>query len=212
MNDVSQCTDLDLENEVGVCTFLDSFHHLAATAQFQEYFNLFHPEGKFLGTDATENWTTQEFREWARPFFTDVECAWEYTPIPGKRVVSVVKKLSNDESSEAPTYALFDEQIYCVDLKCLTRGSGTMVFEDNRWHLMLYHITFPIPDTLFEGVTKRIVQGKKRIHAAASLKKKEEQAESVAEQLLLELGAEDDSNKTAKQSKSKKRKKKKTKK
>jgi hypothetical protein len=180
------------ENEEGVHAFLNSLHHFAATAKFEEYFALFHPNGQFLGTDGTENWTMQEFKEWSEPFFTDVECAWEYIPVPGKRNVTIQKSSdSNSVNHSLPTYAVFDEVLYCCDLKCHTRGSGTLVYENKKWLLMLYHITFPIPDALNERITTKIIRGKKLLHQKALLQRQEQASNAAAEQLLLELGLEE---------------------
>ena len=110
------------DDSEGVHTFLESFHHFAATANFEKYFGLFHPNGQFLGT---ENWTMEEFKAWAKPFFTGVECAWEYIPVPERRTVTI----TNSTEKHHPTYAVFDEVLYCSDLQCHTRGSGTLVYE-----------------------------------------------------------------------------------
>lgn len=196
------------DDEKAVHAFLDSFHHLAATAKFEEYFSLFHPNGQFLGTDGTENWTVQQFKDWSKQFFMNVECAWEYIPVPNKRIVSVQH---SSEGRQCPTYAVFDEVLYCVDLKCHTRGSGTLVYENNKWLLMLYHITFPIPDRLNQFVTTKIIEGKKLNHQKTMLSMQEAKASAALEQLLLEVDLED-KNGAASSSKSGKNQKKKKKK
>ena len=192
-----------------VHAFLDSLHQFAATARFDDYFHLFHREGQFLGTDASENWTKQEFQDWSRPFFTDVECAWEYLPVPGKRSVVVQQQQQSNGTDSPPTYALFDEVLYCCDLKCHTRGSGTLVYEDGRWQLMLYHITFPIEDEKKQPIMNRLMQGRQLKFEKALLKSKENEAEAAAQQLLAELGMDDTEASKIKSTKSKKSKKKK---
>ncbi len=48
---------------------LDDFHRAASEADGEAYFGLFAAEGVFLGTDATERWTVDEFRAYAKPHF-----------------------------------------------------------------------------------------------------------------------------------------------
>ena len=46
---------------------LDAWHLAASEADFDRYFSLMTDAGVFLGTDATENWQNQEFRDFSRP-------------------------------------------------------------------------------------------------------------------------------------------------
>ena len=192
-------TDFGLEivgdGEEDVIRFLDSFHRYAATARFDEYFDLFHPEGKFLGTDANENWTMQEFKDWSRQFFENTDCAWEYIPVPGRRIITI-QKCPTGSSHGPPTYAIFDEVLYSTDLKCHTRGSGTLIYENMKWLLMTYHILFPIPDSKNAFVTSSIIQDKKQQYRnalmRAQLEVKEAEASVAAEKLLRELDLESD--------------------
>lgn len=181
--------------ELGVHTFLDSLHNYARKAKFDEYFNLFHEDGQFLGTDGSENWTKNEFKEWSRPFFTGVDCAWDYIPVPARRTVTVTRnpnKGNEDADSSPPTYAIFDEILYCSDLKCHTRGTGTLVFCDGRWQLLLYHITFPIPDELNQPIMMRLVKGKGLVKEKALLEAEEQKAAAAAQKLLEELNLEEE--------------------
>ncbi|WP_237158132.1 nuclear transport factor 2 family protein [Shewanella psychrophila] len=54
---------------------LNKLHQAATQADWDSYFSLYLPEAVFIGTDATERWSTPEFEGYARP--TD---GWEYTP------------------------------------------------------------------------------------------------------------------------------------
>lgn len=42
----------------------------------------FSESGRFLGTDATENWSAEEFRKYAEPAFAAGN-GWNYTPTGG---------------------------------------------------------------------------------------------------------------------------------
>lgn len=44
---------------------LDGFHSAASKALFNEYFATFTPDGVFIGTDATERWTVEQFKAYA---------------------------------------------------------------------------------------------------------------------------------------------------
>mmetsp|Transcript_17295 Transcript_17295/g.28918 ORF Transcript_17295/g.28918 Transcript_17295/m.28918 type:complete len:211 (-) Transcript_17295:87-719(-) len=183
--------------EMGVHAFLDSLHNFASKAKFEEYFNLFHEDGQFMGTDGAENWTKHEFKDWARPYFTGVDCAWEYIPVPGRRTVTITSppdSSAGDSANNAspPSYAIFDEVLYCCDLKCHTRGSGTLVFCEGRWQLLLYHITFPIPDDVNQAIMSRLVKGKGIVQQKAELRIEEQKAAAAAQKLLEELSMEEE--------------------
>ena len=44
---------------------LDAWHGAAAAADEEKYFSYFTPDAVFLGSDASERWTRDEFRKWA---------------------------------------------------------------------------------------------------------------------------------------------------
>ena len=44
---------------------LDALHVAASKADGERYFALFAPDAVFLGTDATERWTLEEFKNYA---------------------------------------------------------------------------------------------------------------------------------------------------
>src|SRR5437868_6029502 len=58
---------------------LDRFHQAASKADGQVYFDLFAPEGIFIGTDASERWTVEEFKKYASPHFSKGK-GWTYVP------------------------------------------------------------------------------------------------------------------------------------
>ena len=60
-----------------VAAVLDAFHAAAAAADEDKYFSYLAPDAVFLGTDATERWTKDEFRKWAHPYFAKGK-AWTY--------------------------------------------------------------------------------------------------------------------------------------
>lgn len=122
---------------------LDAFHRAASEADGDTYFDLFAPDGVFLGTDATERWTVQEFREYARPHFTRGR-GWTYTPL--ERHVTV--------AADGAT-AWFDERLHNDGLG-ETRGSGVLVNRGGRWKVAQYNLAIPIPNELAPEVVTRI--------------------------------------------------------
>jgi ketosteroid isomerase-like protein len=130
---------------------LDDFHAAAAAADGARYFGHFAADGVFLGTDATERWTVDAFRAYAKPHF-DAGKGWTYTCT--ERHVDV---------DPAGAYAWFDELLANAKLgPC--RGSGVLRREGGAWKVVQYNLTIPIPNDLAEDVAaqiKRHAQGSK---------------------------------------------------
>ena len=118
---------------------LDDFHDAAAAADFDRYFGHFAREGVFLGTDATERWTVEQFKAYARPYFRPGG-GWTYHP--RGRVVSF--------TADGRT-AFFDELLDNSGLG-ETRGSGVLVIEDGAWKVAQYNLSIPIPNELADTV------------------------------------------------------------
>ncbi len=129
-----------------IAAVLDDFHDAAADADFDRYFAHFTTDGVFIGTDATEHWTTDEFRVYAKPSF-DAGRGWTYVP----RVRHVY--LSPDGST-----AWFDEILDNAGLG-ETRGTGVLVRLDGRWKVAQYHLTVPVPNDLVGRVVEMIRGG-----------------------------------------------------
>jgi hypothetical protein len=122
---------------------LDEFHRAASEADGEVYFGLFTPDGVFLGTDATERWTVEEFRAYAKPHF-DQGRGWTYTPL--ERHVG----LSDDGET-----AWFDERLHNDGLG-ETRGSGVLVRRGGAWKVAQYNLTIPVPNELAAELVERI--------------------------------------------------------
>jgi uncharacterized protein (TIGR02246 family) len=122
---------------------LDDWHQAAAKADEARYFNHFTPDAVFLGTDATERWTRDEFRAWARPFFAKGK-AWSFTAV--SRHVSF---------SKDGTVAWFDEALATPNMGP-ARGSGVLVKDGGEWKLAQYNLSLPIPNDLMKEFKARI--------------------------------------------------------
>ncbi|WP_224242940.1 nuclear transport factor 2 family protein [Hyalangium gracile] len=126
-----------------IAAVLDDWHKAAAEADEARYFGHFTADGVFLGTDATERWTRDAFRAWARPFFARGK-AWSF------RSVSRNIALSRDG-----TVAWFDEALDTPNMgPC--RGSGVLVKEAGGWKIAQYNLSVPIPNALMPEFKGRI--------------------------------------------------------
>ncbi|MGE3108652.1 MAG: nuclear transport factor 2 family protein [Phycisphaerales bacterium] len=122
---------------------LDDWHDAAARADFGRYFGHFAPGGVFMGTDATERWTVDEFKAYAKPHF-DKGKAWAFTA--HDRHVTY---------AGAGDTAWFDEELSTPHLgPC--RGSGVLVREGGGWKIAQYNLSIPIPNDLAKEFVERI--------------------------------------------------------
>lgn len=127
---------------------LDDFHDAAAKADFDRYFSHWTSTSVFLGTDSSERWTGDEFKEFARPHF-DKGKGWTYTARDRKVTLTADK-----------TVAWFDEMLTNEKLG-MCRGSGVLVKIGEEWKITQYNLSVPIPNEIVEDVAKRIGAMKK---------------------------------------------------
>jgi ketosteroid isomerase-like protein len=132
---------------------LDEWHLAAAKADAELYFSLMAPGAVFLGTDATERWTKEEFRTWAEPYFKKGK-AWTFKAV--QRHVSY--------SSDGNT-AWFDEELDTPNLGP-ARGSGVLVKSGKAWRITQYNLSVPIPNPLMKQVKKEIEEHLKGVIVA----------------------------------------------
>lgn len=111
---------------------LDNWHKAAAEADFKTYFDLMAENGIFIGTDATENWQNEEFREFAKPYFDNGK-AWNFTTLE-----------RNIYSSETGKTAWFDELLNTQMGIC--RGSGVLEKEEGKWKIKHYVLSVTVPN------------------------------------------------------------------
>jgi ketosteroid isomerase-like protein len=133
--------------ERDILTVLDQLHIAAAKADESAYFDLYAPEAVFIGTDAAERWTKEEFRAYAKPYF-DQGKGWTYTPRPGSRHVTIVP---DTDGRVAFFEELLDNSKYGT-----CRGTGVVRKVRGRWLVSQYHLTFPVPNEMAERVRGEI--------------------------------------------------------
>ena len=116
-----------------VASVLDDWHAAAFEADEKRYFDHFAPEAVFLGTDATERWTVEQFRAYAHPHFSRGR-GWTYWPSDRHVMLSDDGKL-----------AWFDEKLHNEKYGKL-RGTGVLRKIGPDWKLLHYSMTFTIPN------------------------------------------------------------------
>ncbi len=119
---------------------LEDWHAAAANANFDAYFSKMAEPSIFIGTDPTENWEKQDFKEWAKPYF-DRGKAWSFSTLE-----------RNVFFSEEGELAWFDELLDTQMGIC--RGSGVLTKEDNEWKIKHYVLSLAIPNEQVPAVTQ----------------------------------------------------------
>ena len=138
----SSTTQPSREAAAGV---LDQFHAAAAKADGATYFALFAPDAVFLGTDAKERWTLEEFKAFAKPYF-DQGNGWMYIPRKDARHLSF---------SADGAIAWFDELLDNAKYgEC--RGTGILKLIGGQWRIAQYCLTIPIPNEIASDVVAMI--------------------------------------------------------
>ena len=126
--------------KTSINNILDNWHAAAAQADFDTYFSLMTPNGVFIGTDPTENWQNQAFRDFSKPFF-DKGKAWNFKPLQ-----------RNIYFSDDHKTAWFDE-LLDTQMK-LCRGSGTLQKTNNQWKIAHYVLSMTVPNDNTKEVIK----------------------------------------------------------
>ena len=117
---------------------LDDLNKFAAAADFKNYFSLFARESVFIGTDAEERWTKEEFMKYAKPHF-DQGKAWTFTSLR-----------RNITFSDDGKYAWFDELLDTQMKIC--RGSGVLEKSGSEWKIRQYVLSMTVPNEMSSAV------------------------------------------------------------
>ena len=124
---------------------LDQLHAAASKADGKVYFDLFAPDAVFIGTDASERWTMDQFRAYALPLFAQGK-GWTYRP-----------RLRHVTIARVPCscVAWFDEILDSASYGT-SRGTGMLTLTPFGWKIEQYALTFPIPNELAKEMTEKI--------------------------------------------------------
>lgn len=131
-------------DRAAITAVLDALHESASKADGTRYFGLFTPDAVFLGTDATERWTLEQFKAYANPLFAKGK-GWIYTARDRHIFLN----------GAAGNTAWFDERLDNAKLgEC--RGTGVLVKSDHGWKIAQYNLTVPVPNELMAKVVELI--------------------------------------------------------
>ena len=140
----------DPDPKTAIDGVLTNFHQAASDADGQLYFSLFAEGATFMGTDATERWSVDEFKAFAEPYFSEGR-GWTYEKT--ERHIAVA---ANGET------AWFDEMLW-NEKYGVCRGTGVLVRSDGIWKIVQYNLSFPIPNDLSGEITKTIKDFENRV-------------------------------------------------
>ena len=121
---------------------LDDLHLAASEADEERYFDHYTEGAVFLGTDASERWSVEQFRAYAQPHFSAGK-GWTY------KATERHLRFSPDGRT-----AWFDERLH-NEKYGEVRGSGVLLY-DGRWRVAQYNLSFPIPNGIALDVIKMI--------------------------------------------------------
>ena len=115
--------------EESIETVLDKWHK---AAYYDHYFGLMTEEAVFIGTDATENWQLEAFKQFSKPYF-DRGKAWSFEA-----------RERNIYLSADTQFAWFDELLETWMGIC--RGSGVLTKASGEWKIAHYVLSATIPN------------------------------------------------------------------
>lgn len=120
--------------------FLDDWHLAASQANYANYFDKLDSISIFIGTDATEIWTKNQFENYSKPHF-DKGKAWDFKALE-----------RNIYLNDAGNFAWFDENLQTN--RGTFRGSGVLEKKKNNWTIKHYVLSVPIPNDDMNEVVK----------------------------------------------------------
>lgn len=133
---------LSNNDKIDINKVLDDLHIYASKADGNKYFELFDNEAVFFGTDASERWHIDEFKNYALKRFK-TGTGWTYTPIS--------RNIYINENT-----AWFDE-ILSNEKYGVFRGTGVLIKKGDSWLISQYNLLLPIPNDLLKGYSKEII-------------------------------------------------------
>lgn len=128
-----------------IAAMIDDWHGAAAEADEARYMGHFTADAVFMGTDASERWTRQEFEAYVQTYFP--QGGWTYEP--HDRHIRL---------SSSGQLAWFDEQLTNAGYGEL-RGTGVCRRVDGVWRIAHYSMTFTIPNETAKAVVGLIKAG-----------------------------------------------------
>lgn len=116
---------------------VDGWHHAAAVADEEVFFNSMTEDGIYIGTDKSERWLRDDMRAWSKEYF-DRESAWSFTKVERNVTLGATDDI-----------AWFDEILDTWMRPC--RGSGVVVKTKEGWKISHYHLSIAVPNEKVSG-------------------------------------------------------------
>ena len=138
------------EKDNQIQTLVNNWHHDAAVANADAYFGAMTSDAIFLGTDASERWTRNEFREWSKKYFESKK-TWDFKTI--ERHVY----FSSDNNT-----AWWDEKLDTWMGVCAGAGVATRTKEG--WKISHYQLAMMIPNDKVNSVMELLHPNSKPEH------------------------------------------------
>ncbi len=122
---------------------LNQWHTAAEEADFDTYFGLMTTDAVFVGSDASEVWSFQEFKNFSQPYF-EAGKAWTFKPVN-----------RNVYTNEAQNMAWFDEVLNSEHMG-LCRGSGVLIkTSDGKWKVKHFVLSVAVPNPLVSALVEQ---------------------------------------------------------
>ena len=131
--------------EAQVASVLDRLNQASSTADEANYFSLFAPDARFIGTDANEHWTMAQFRAFAEPWFKH-DSAWSFPATSRTITIAPI---------DCRCIAWFEEKLASPSYG-ETRGSGVMRLTDDGWKIEQYVLSLAVPNDKADEVVALI--------------------------------------------------------
>jgi hypothetical protein len=136
---LNQPTAINTKDETAaINTLLNDWHAAAGKADYKAYFDNISADAHYIGTDATENWTTKAFAAFAKPHF-DKGKAWNFKALE--------RHVFFDKDGKT---AWFDELLDTQMKIC--RGSGVLEKEGKTWKIKHYVLSMTVPNDVSKEV------------------------------------------------------------
>ena len=124
-----------------VNAFINEWHDDAAHAR-PAFFDKIARDGVYIGTDKTERWTRDAFREWAKPAFAR-PVAWAFTPLH-----------RNVQFSKDRSVIWFDEQVRSS--MGILQATGVVRPTAKGFEIVHYQLSIAVPNDVIPQVTGAI--------------------------------------------------------
>lgn len=131
------------DTQAEVAQTLNDFHRAAARADMNSYYSAITEDVVFLGTDGSERWQGQGFRDFVSARFSK-GLGWTYTPVERRITIAADGQI-----------AWFDETLQNDGLG-LCRGSGVLVKSGAHWKIAQYNLSVPVPNAMVHQVVADI--------------------------------------------------------